>query len=327
MFDDNHSFRQIMNILDYIFLGPESFSPFKKSNEFPNNYQLETRLKAFARAVIFETLLPDFLSDVKYVNSSSTIVRRLYDLNGDDKISNSIMKLLDGEKQGFVGIDRTKEGVFLEKENLKYVPKTFLNKWCTSFEMGNITVKGTDQGLGAFIYVEKNGRKRLMADEGYGITQLFSLILQIECCILNATRRQNMTGEWTYYGGDYTVEYEPQYICVEEPEIHLHPNFQSKLADMFVEAYQKYNIRFIIETHSEYLIRRLQVMIADKDIPLTPDEVSLNYVAKDKTTGISTNRQIKILEDGRLSEPFGPGFFDKADDLAMELMKYKARRK
>ena len=95
---------------------------------------------------------------------------------------------------------------------------------------------------------------------------------------------------------------------------------------MFVEAYQKYNIHFIIETHSEYLIRKLQVMVADKGNALTPNDVSLNYVEKDEH-GISTNRKIDILEDGRLSEPFGPGFYDEADGLAMELMEYKARRK
>lgn len=324
IYDDNHSFVQIMGILDYIFLGPESFSPFNKSNEFPNNYQVERGLKAFARAVIFETLVPDFLSDAKYVSSSSTIVRRLYDLNENDKIANSIVKLLDGERQGFVGIDRTKEVVFRENENLKYVPKTFLNKWCgcDKFDIGNITIEGTDQGLGAFIYVEKNGRKRLMADEGYGITQLFSLILQIECCILNATRRQKLTGEWTYYGGNYSVEYEPQYICVEEPEIHLHPKFQSLLADMFVEAYQEYNIRFIIETHSEYLIRKLQVMVADKNNTLTSNDVSLNYVEKDEE-GISHNKQIRIQEDGGLDGSFGEGFYDEADELALELFRRK----
>ena len=93
----------------------------------------------------------------------------------------------------------------------------------------------------------------------------------------------------------------------------------------FVEAYQKYNIHFIIETHSEYLIRKLQVLVADKENKLTPNDVSLNYVDKDEN-GISINRKIEILEDGRLSEPFGPGFFDEADSLAMDLMKYKVRR-
>ena len=55
-------------------------------------------------------------------------------------------------------------------------------------------------------------------------------------------------------------------VIIEEPEINLHPAFQSKLADMFVEAAKVFNIQFIIETHSEYLIRRLQYLTAKKDI-------------------------------------------------------------
>ena len=115
-------------------------------------------------------------------------------------------------------------------------------------------------------------------------------------------------------------------ICVEEPEVHLHPKYQSKLAEMFVEAYQKYNIHFIIETHSEYLIRKLQVMVADKESSLISNDVSLNYVEKDEN-GESTNRKIEILEDGRLSEPFGPGFFDQATGLSMNLLKMKIESK
>ena len=94
---------------------------------------------------------------------------------------------------------------------------------------------------------------------------------------------------------------------------------------MFVEAYREYNIHFIIETHNEYLIRKLQVMVADKECNLTTNDVSLNYVEKDRN-GISTNRKIEILEDGRLSGTFGSGFFDEADSLAMNLMKYKIRK-
>ena len=141
----------------------------------------------------------------------------------------------------------------------------------------------------------------MLADYGYGITQLVALLISIE---INRGKT----------------------VAIEEPEIHLHPKYQSKLADMFVEAYQKYNIHFIIETHSEYLIRKLQVMIADKENLLTPNDVSLNYVEKGEN-GLLSNRKIEILEDGRLSEPFGPGFFDEADTLAMDILKYKARRR
>ena len=121
---------------------------------------------------------------------------------------------------------------------------------------------------------------------------------------------------------DIVYVYPRKVICVEEPEVHLHPKYQSLLAEMFVEAYQKYNIHFIIETHSEYLIRKLQVMVADKEITLTPNDVSLNYVEKDEN-GVSTNRKIEILEDGALSDSFGSGFYDEADTLAIQLFRNK----
>ena len=325
VYDNNHSFNEILSSLSYILLGPDSVAPIinKKTH---NTTNVEISLRSYARAVIFMALSPDFLSNIKYVNSSSTIVRRLYVLDENDKIGKSISQFVNGERQNFIGITKTKESLLFENENLKYEPASFLNKWCEKFDFGNVSIEGTEQGLGAVIYIEKNGKKRLMADEGYGITQLFTLILQIECCILNATRKQRLTGEWSLYSNSYDVEYEPQVVSVEEPEIHLHPKFQSLLADMFVEAYQEYKIHFIIETHSEYLIRKLQVMVADKNNTLSTNDVSLNYVEKNEN-GISHNRQIKILDDGRLSEPFGVGFYDEADSLAMELMKYKARIK
>ena len=130
---------------------------------------------------------------------------------------------------------------------------------------------------------------------------------------------ESLQGEWSH-------EYKPQTICVEEPEIHLHPKYQSLLAELFVEAYQKYNIHFIIETHSEYLIRKLQVMVADKENTLTADDVSLNYIEKDEN-GVSTNRKIEIREDGSLSDSFGSGFFDEATGLSMDLLRMKIESK
>ncbi len=144
----------------------------------------------------------------------------------------------------------------------------------------------------------------LLADEGYGITQIFSILLKIELAILS----------YEHYNKQIT-------IAIEEPEIHLHPKYQSLLADLFVEAYKKYNIHFIIETHSEYLIRKLRVLVADKENELSSNELSLNYVEKDEN-GVSTNRKIEILEDGRLSEPFGPGFFDESKSLVMQMLKF-----
>lgn len=330
-YDDLYSFSTTIRALEDIFFSDYPVDGFSLDYiNIPYRYEIIRNLKAFARCVVIDGLMPDFLSDIKYINSASTIVRRLYVLDENDKIGTSINIFRNGDKQHFIG-NGYSENVLRNDEKWKYTPGTFLDKWCQNFEIVDkgkkVILEGSEQGIGVMVYVEKDGQRRLMADEGYGISQLYTLLLQIECCILSTHRKEMLTGPWhARLASAYTVKYMPQYICVEEPEIHLHPKFQSLLADMFVEAYQEYNIRFIIETHSEYLIRKLQIMVADKNITLTPNDVSLNYVEKDEK-GISKNRQIVILEDGKLTAAFGEGFYDEADNLAMELMKYKVRRK
>ena len=112
----------------------------------------------------------------------------------------------------------------------------------------------------------------------------------------------------------------PVSIAIEEPEIHLHPRYQSLLADLFVDAYQNFGIHFIVETHSEYLIRKLQNLVARGSIK--PDTLSFLYV-EDGNDSDEKVREIGIAEDGRLTSAFGPGFFDEADSLAMNLLKIK----
>lgn len=297
----------------------EYMNPERYNSAIPKDSgYLRSCLGEFFNLVVAECLSPSFLDNIKYVNSSSVAIKRMYSIEDNDKIGDCLRSFLNGNRQHFTSWVDT-------KENEIYTPGSFTNKWIGKFDIGKeIKIEGTDEGLGILVYlIKKDDNKCLLADEGYGITQLIALLLQIENNILTATRKkQGIPGFLTT-----PFKYEPSVIYVEEPEVHLHPKYQSLLADLFVEAFQKYNIRFIIETHSEYLIRKLQVMVADKDISLTSDTVSLNYVEKDETTGISTNRQIKILEDGRLSEPFGPGFFDEATGLSMELLRMKIESK
>ena len=111
----------------------------------------------------------------------------------------------------------------------------------------------------------------------------------------------------------------PRTVAIEEPEIHLHPKYQSLLAEMFYEAYKEYNIQFVIETHSEYLLRRIQTLVGLKK--LSPEEISMIYIEDDEEVrkGAGKVRRIRIKKDGRLADSFGPGFYDEADNLALEL--------
>ena len=262
--------------------------------------------------VVNDCITPRFIVNNTYIDSSSAIVQRLYSLEDENKLSVALGKVI---KRGVILNTLSKNG-FIETGD-------FVNKWLGEFKIADkIRIEGTEEGIGIKVFIVKGKEKRLLADEGYGITQLASLFIQIENNIIENTRvryEKVHTGISSYIKD--SCHYQPSYITIEEPENHLHPKYQSLLADMFVEAYQVYNIHFIIETHSEYLIRKLQVLVADKENELTPNDVSLNYVEKDDG-GISHNRQIKIQEDGRLSEPFGPGFFDESKTLVMQMLKF-----
>jgi len=62
----------------------------------------------------------------------------------------------------------------------------------------------------------------------------------------------------------YMNDDEQVLITIEEPETHLHPAAHGSLAQRFVESYiENNNKNYLIETHSENFILRIQRMIAD----------------------------------------------------------------
>lgn len=54
-------------------------------------------------------------------------------------------------------------------------------------------------------------------------------------------------------------------ICIEEPEAHCHPMMQSRLADLLVACINK-GVLMQITTHSDYLLKRLNMLIRLKDL-------------------------------------------------------------
>jgi predicted ATPase len=71
-------------------------------------------------------------------------------------------------------------------------------------------------------------------------------------------------------------------VIFEQPEIHLHPRVQADLADLFVDAIRAREngvpreCQFIVESHSEHFLRRLQRRIAEEE--LSKDDAALYFV-------------------------------------------------
>ena len=117
--------------------------------------------------------------------------------------------------------------------------------------------------------------------------------------------------------------YNTSILILIEPESNLHPDLQSKLADLMVDAAYKFNIKFIVESHSEYLIRKLQYWTAKGKA--SPKDVIINYLEKNKDQkGIDIN-QITIDEKGNLSDDLGEGFIDHAPKLMLDLLNLKKK--
>ena len=67
-------------------------------------------------------------------------------------------------------------------------------------------------------------------------------------------------------------------ICIEESEIHLHPELIDKLVDIFVRISQDENKSFIISTHSEHIVLSLLNKVANNR--LKPEDVRIYYLTK-----------------------------------------------
>lgn len=183
-------------------------------------------------------------------------------------------------------------------------------------------------GGGAIVLklVKNDGTKTYLTDEGFGLAQLISMLINIETAILNARGvKYNNYLHQSELDGLNTLKfyYEQQTIAVEEPEIHLHPAFQSKLADMFASA-SEYNIHFIVETHSEYLVRRSQVLVADKKYSNDEELKKQNPFRVFYIDCNNKDEEIYALDyeiTGGFKRQFGPGFFNEAADLDMEIIR------
>lgn len=104
---------------------------------------------------------------------------------------------------------------------------------------------------------------------------------------------------------------------IEQPEARLHPNLQAKFIDSILKI-GIFNIYFI-ETHSEHIIRMLQILVKSKDNDLKSEDVSIHYLKKIEDITMKSFHTINS-ETGKLTPNFPKGFYDVSYDLAFRLL-------
>jgi hypothetical protein len=241
------------------------------------------------------------LNDIKYLPVNRTAFERLIDLSDNTNYYiNNLKSFANSSENG--------------------IAKKLLNKWVGKdwFNIADsVEIRSIANGAFAEIVFIKESKERNILDLGYGYSQLFPILLSLAVEVYNKLQQIDQF-EYNMEPGVHPVFLKAESIVIiEEPEANLHPALQSKLAEVFAECYKEYNFTFIIETHSEYLVRKLQYLIAKKE--LRADDAIIYYFQKEG----GKPYPISINDRGSMSRPFDKGFFDEADKIALELYLLK----
>jgi len=133
-----------------------------------------------------------------------------------------------------------------------------------------------------------------LPDVGSGISQVLPVIVQ------------------SFYASNDSI------IIMEQPEIHLHPKAQAALADIMIDVInarengKNRNIQIIIETHSEYFLRRLQRRIAENSI--SEDKVAAYFANVSQYP--ATLDKLKIDRYGNIQNWPDNFFGDEMSDIS-----------
>ena len=133
------------------------------------------------------------------------------------------------------------------------------------------------------VKVRSGGPHANIMDVGYGISQSLPILVDIMAAS-PSTRRPGQRSR------------EGRTFLLQQPEVHLHPRGQAQLASLFIEAFKKRGNRFLIETHSDYIVDR--VRIAVRQGKLTPDDVVILYF-EPKGNAVSIHN-MSVDADGNL---------------------------
>lgn len=141
----------------------------------------------------------------------------------------------------------------------------------------------------------RDGRTDSIQDIGFGYSQIIPIIAQSAVMAPGET------------------------LIIEQPELHLHPKAQVELAKFIVEA-KRYGIRFLIETHSEHILKGLQLAISENNKRKNPHikntDIGIIYFSDSES---ASYKKLELDEWGEIIGGWPKGFFDESLELTKKI--------
>lgn len=206
--------------------------------------------------------------NINYVSPLRAHPKRYYFL--DKAKINAYVDTLDGDAIA----ETLKENGYLRNQ---------VNSWLEKF---NLKVEVSQlQDIIHKLVVNQNSLNLDITDVGFGISQILPVIIQ------------------------GFLSHKNSLTLIEQPEIHLHPKMQADLADLFIDIVITRNYKnelkaskyLLIETHSEYLLKRLRRRISEGKI--SSKDVAIYLINPQKNGEGGLIAELKIEGKGKFEWP------------------------
>lgn len=159
----------------------------------------------------------------------------------------------------------------------------------TDFTVSSVSKKTASKIVSLRIAPKTKRQQLTIADVGFGASQVLPLLVK-------------------------DARLEDGVLIAYQPEVHLHPFAQARLADIFVSSVDRGN-QIFVETHSQDFILRLQLLMLEGAI--SPEDVTV-FCFENKASG-SSIRPVKFKSGGVPEVPWPAGFLDTSIDLARKI--------
>lgn len=205
----------------------------------------------------FALATESMLEDISYLGPLRNHPQRLYQWSGETQANVGST----GEFAVAAILAAEGEGRRLNRGHKRHTQRfsEFIAAWLKDLGViHEFSVQPVGEGRKEYEVLVKTHPKAPMVkitDVGFGVSQVLPALVQAFYCPPNST------------------------VWMEQPEIHLHPQVQAELADVFISATQAREngkprgVQLIVESHSEHFLNRLQRRVAEGEVQ--PEDVAV----------------------------------------------------
>lgn len=273
-------------------------------NDRPADYLLDVQYPAEQMSIAVDQVQNFFSNFLKYLGPLRDEPKPLYPLAGSSDTTDVGFRgehtaaVLDVHKETLINFVSSKNFASDSSSDFEptYAPlSAAVDDWLDYMGVGKNSITSDSGKLGHTLKVKTQGSEleHDLTQVGVGVSQVLPILVLALIAEVGST------------------------LIFEQPELHLHPRVQSRLADFFVSM-TKLGKQCIVETHSEYLINRLRFRSASEEGSDVSKSVVIYFVEKESAR--SRYRPVRIDELGNLDN-WPEGFFDESEISTTALLK------